>query len=380
MPKLTPSVPRCPQPPCFCSLFVGRPIPTAKPLPFLRKLVPCAVLSEFDFELPETSIARHPTAQRDASRLFHLDADGVHHHRGFRDVLEMLQSGDVLVVNDSRVLAARLGTKKRATGGRVEVLLVEPESQPNRWLAMLGASKTPKEGTELVLEGGELLQVRENRGEGFFSIELPAPAAELAARYGQLPLPPYIGRAAEAEDGERYQTVYAGEEAGSVAAPTAGLHFTQALLEALEARGVERRAVTLHVGPGTFLPVRAERIEDHTMHRERYLVPPATAEAVARAKAEGRRVVAVGTTSVRVLESFGGRAGSGSTQLFIRPGFPFRYVDAMITNFHLPKSTLLMLVSAFAGRDRMLAAYEAAVREGYRFYSYGDAMFLERPR
>lgn len=345
-------------------------------------------LSDFDFELPEEQIARHPLERRDASRLLHLRADGQRSHLRFGEALpELLRAGDVLVVNDSAVLPARIIAKKRATGGRVEVLLVEPaEGGPlddTRWVAMLGASKRPRAGSTLELEDGSAIEICEERGEGFYLLELSAPAPTLTARFGELPLPPYMDRRAEDADAERYQTVYADPaQRGSVAAPTAGLHFTPDLLQRLDAAGVERVSLTLHVGPGTFLPVRADDPDEHVMHRERFELRPEAVSALRNARVEGRRVVAVGTTSTRVLESFAGdlEPGPGSTDLFIKPGHDFRWVDAMITNFHLPRSTLLMLVSALAGRERILGAYREAVGEGYRFYSYGDAMFIEAAR
>lgn len=346
-------------------------------------------LSDFDFELPDELVARHPLPRRDESRLLHLTADGGRAHLRFGDDLPgLLRPGDLLVVNDSAVLPARLWARKAGTGGRVEVLLVEPvrgdgHDTARRWLALLGASKRPRVGARLEIEAGAVLEVTAEAGEGFFEIELPEPASDLTARCGELPLPPYMGRSAEPADAERYQTVYADlARRGSVAAPTAGLHFTPELLERLEDQGVERVAVTLHVGPGTFLPVRTEDPREHRMHRERFEVRPEVAAALERARAEGRRVVAVGTTVTRVLESFSGpvEPGAGSTDLFIRPGHVFRWVDAMITNFHLPRSTLVMLVSALAGRERILAAYREAVERRYRFFSYGDAMFIERAR
>lgn len=285
------------------------------------------------------------------------------------------------MVNDSKVLKARLHTQKEGTLGKVEVLLVEPlnATDDRRWKAMVAASKPVRAGTRLLLPGAGPLVVTAVRGEGFVEVELPEPAVPLTERLGALPLPPYMDRPAEAADAERYQTIYAevGKE-GSVAAPTAGLHFTPELLKALQDRGVERVALTLHVGPGTFLPVRTDLVEEHVMHQERYVVPEATARAISLAKAEGRRVVAVGTTVVRTLESqVPVVAGPGATAIFIKPGFHFRVVDALITNFHLPRSTLLMLVSAFAGREPILEAYAEAVSRGYRFYSYGDAMLID---
>lgn len=335
-------------------------------------------LSDFDFELPEGAIARRPADRRDHSRLLRLDRrTGAWAHQQFFQLPELLQPGDLLVVNDSKVLKARLYTHKEGSGGKVEVLLIEPASPTDdrRWRAMVAASKPVRAGARLVLAGAGPLVVEAVEGEGFVVVHLPEPALSLTERLGALPLPPYMERPAEAADAERYQTVYAaaGKE-GSVAAPTAGLHFTPELLEALARRGIERASITLHVGPGTFLPVRSDDVSQHRMHAERFVIPEETALAITRAKAEGRRVVAVGTTVVRTLES--GTSGLGSTTLFIKPGFEFRTVDALITNFHLPRSTLLMLVSAFAGTERVLAAYREAVASGYRFYSYGDAMLI----
>jgi S-adenosylmethionine:tRNA ribosyltransferase-isomerase len=338
-------------------------------------------LSDFDFELPEGAIARRPADRRDRSRLLRLDRhSGAREHRHFFELPELLQPGDLLVVNDSKVLKARLYTHKEGSGGKVEVLLIEPVSPTDdrRWRAMVAASKPVRVGARLVLPGAEPLVVEAVEGEGFVVVHLPEPALGLTERLGALPLPPYMERPAEAADAERYQTVYAaaGKE-GSVAAPTAGLHFTPELLVALTERGIERANITLHVGPGTFLPVRTDDVAHHQMHAERFVIPEETAQAISRAKSEGRRVVAVGTTVVRTLESQSlVLPGLGSTALFIKPGFEFRTVDALITNFHLPRSTLLMLVSAFAGTERVLAAYREAVASGYRFYSYGDAMLI----
>lgn len=336
-------------------------------------------LSDFDFTLPDQQVARWPTDRRDESRLFYLDRKGGHAHWRFSQLCELLRPDDLLVMNNSAVLPARLITKKEGTGGRVELLLVEPliEGKPE-WLALLGASKRVKPGQGLLLEGGERIEATQDRGEGFYVVRLPASADDLVDRYGKLPLPPYLGREADEKDRIRYQTVYADPaRRRSVAAPTAGLHFTERLLAELDGRSIQRLNITLHVGPGTFLPVRSDRVEDHRMHSERFEVSEEVAEALTLARAQERRIVAVGTTSVRVLESFDGRPGWGSTDLFIRPGHRFRWVDAMITNFHLPRSTLLMLVSAFAGQERVLSAYREAVQAGYRFFSYGDAMLVE---
>lgn len=337
---------------------------------------PPITTSDFDYELPSELIAQAPPTQRDGGRLLCLPRrEGGPTHRRILELPDLIPTGALLVVNDSRVIPARLAAR-RPTGGKVEVMLLEALVAP-RWRAMLRSSKGPKLG--------ETLELLDARGEVAGPLEIvtePAAGrcevaldAALIARCGAMPLPPYIRRPADAADAERYQTVYARAE-GSVAAPTAGLHFTPTLLAALEERGIERAAVTLHVGPGTFVPVRVDDPNDHQMEEERYDVSEVTAEAIAAAKAEGRPVLAVGTTAVRTLESSAGQAGVGRTSLFIRPGYRFQVVDALLTNFHLPCSTLLMLVSAFAGRERVLAAYREAVAQRYRFYSYGDAMLL----
>lgn len=340
-------------------------------------------LSDFDFALPEDRIAQAPVSPRDASRLLVLPrAGGPLEHRIFRDLPALLSPGDLLVLNDARVIPARLVGKKE-TGGRAELLLTEPLAGPRgaRWRAMGQSSKALRPGARLAFDGLSAV-VEAAEGEGFYTVvfDREGPDFEAAlARAGTMPLPPYIHRAAEAADAERYQTVFA-RVPGSAAAPTAGLHFTPELLARLDALGVRRTTVTLHVGPGTFLPVRTDDPDAHVMHAERFEVSPDAARAFADVRARGGRVVAVGTTSVRVLEASieAGRlrVGEGRTQLFIRPGHVFRAVDALITNFHLPRSTLLMLVAAFGGRERVLAAYEEAVRGGYRFFSYGDAMYL----
>jgi S-adenosylmethionine:tRNA ribosyltransferase-isomerase len=353
---------------------------------------------DFDYQLPKELIAQAPLSRRDASRLLHVQRKtGAWAHRIFSDLPALLQAGDVLVLNDSRVIPARLLGKKVDTGGRVELLLVRPvdevstasalasEPEGALWVCLGQASKPIRPGASLVFEAGLTAEVQEARGEGEFVVRFTSPLARLEAaieQAGRLPLPPYIERPPNDDDAERYQTIYAAVP-GSVAAPTAGLHFTPEVFQALEQRGVERAFVTLEVGPGTFLPVRTGEVSKHTMHRERYTVPEATVAKIRAAKAQGRRVVAVGTTVVRTLESLadesGLRAGSGETALFITPGFRFQVIDALVTNFHLPKSTLVMLVSAFLGRERTLAAYAEAVRERYRFFSYGDSMFIEGP-
>ncbi len=382
---------------------------------------------EFTFELPERLIAQHPPKQRGASRLLHLGEGGCE-HRMFADLTTLLRERDLLVLNDTRVLKARLfGVKE--TGGNIEVM-VERVLNDHEALAQVRASKSPKPGSRLLLgaEGalrtpvkgtqpdahppggvgagsgavnstGDLppgglrtlgeptclplaVTVLGRAGEFFhLRFEGEQDVGSLLEQYGQLPLPPYITHAADALDEARYQTVFA-REPGAVAAPTAGLHFDSAMLAKLQGQGVKTAYVTLHVGAGTFQPVRAEHVADHTMHSERYEISQATVAAIAEARACGGRVIAVGTTSLRALESAAQsgelHAGAGETRIFITPGYRFRVVDVLLTNFHLPKSTLLMLVCAFGGKDRMLAAYRMAVENEYRFFSYGDAMLIER--
>ncbi len=334
-------------------------------------------IEDFDYELPDEAIARHPAQKRDASRLLVLDRTRAEvSHHVFSELPALLARDDLLVVNDTRVLPARLAAKKSATGGRVEILLIEPiDDSPVIWRAMVAASKGVRAGAKLDLSDGSVATVISEEGEGFVLLELPRPAVELARMMGEIPLPPYLGRCADADDTTRYQTVYARGEERSVAAPTAGLHFTPELFDRLAAAGISRAEITLHVGPGTFLPVRVDDVEKHRMYPERFEVSPETAEKLRNAR---QRVIAVGTTVTRVLETIGrpAQAHRGATDLFLRPGHVFRGVDAMITNFHLPRSTLLMLVSAFAGRDRILAAYREALARGYRFFSYGDAMLI----
>ncbi|MBZ2189479.1 tRNA preQ1(34) S-adenosylmethionine ribosyltransferase-isomerase QueA [Alcanivorax sp. JB21] len=339
-------------------------------------------VADFDFDLPEQLIARRPTPERRGSRLLTLTHEGLS-HRQFPDLLALLAPGDLLVFNDTRVIPARLFGQKD-TGGRVEVL-IERLLDSHRALAHVRASKAPKPGCSLLFDAGvEAIMVA--REGDLFELAFSGCEDLLTAltQIGHMPLPPYIDRPDDAEDLERYQTVYA-RHPGAVAAPTAGLHFDEALLAALSERGVRQAFVTLHVGAGTFQPVRVDAVEDHIMHSERFEVPPALVTAVAETRARGNRVVAVGTTSLRALEAacaLSGddtpQAGQGETDIFIYPGYQFRCVDALITNFHLPRSTLLMLISAFAGRDRVLAAYAEAVAREYRFFSYGDAMFIER--
>ena len=337
--------------------------------------------SDFDFDLPPELIAQFPTQERSQSRLLRLDgASGTLADGQFGDLPQFLKPGDLLVFNDTRVIKARLfGVKD--SGGKLEVL-IERVLDERQALAHLRASHAPKPGSGLLLAGKIAASVEERQGELYrlrFAGETPL--LELLEQYGSLPLPPYITHAPEALDETRYQTVYA-REPGAVAAPTAGLHFDPAMLEALEKMGVKTAYVTLHVGAGTFQPVRVEEIAEHHMHSEWYTVPQRTVDSIRRARAEGGRVMAVGTASLRALESAaaGGEleAGSGETNIFIFPGYRFKVVERLLTNFHLPKSTLLMLVSAFGGMDNIRRAYRHAVENRYRFFSYGDAMLIER--
>ena len=335
------------------------------------------VLSDFDFDLPKALIAQHPLPERSASRLLELRGT-TPIDRGFADLIELLTPGDLLVFNDTRVLKARFFGHKQS-GGKVEVL-VERVLDARTVHAQIRASKSPVEGTVLRLAETFEVTVGARAGE-FFTLTFPADVFELIEAHGLLPLPPYIDHAADAFDETRYQTVYA-RTPGAVAAPTAGLHFDQALLDRLRARGINFAFVTLHVGAGTFQPVRTEQLAEHAMHSEWYTLPQATVDAVAAARAGGRDVVAVGTTSLRALESASQsgtlQAGSADTRLFITPGYRFHTVTRLVTNFHLPKSTLLMLVSAFAGYAPIRAAYAHAIAQQYRFFSYGDAMLLTR--
>jgi S-adenosylmethionine:tRNA ribosyltransferase-isomerase len=334
---------------------------------------------EFDFALPEQLIAQHPPEQRGASRLLYA-RDGVLEDRGFTDLLQLVRAADVMVLNDTRVIKARLfGVKE--SGGRVEVL-VERVLDGYEVFAQVRASHEPKAGSFLTLAGAFKAEVLGREGEFFrLRFHVDEPVLDVLERYGRLPLPPYINHPANDQDEQRYQTVFA-REAGAVAAPTAGLHFDEAMLQALRDKGVTLAYVTLHVGAGTFQPVRAEHIHEHSMHSEYFVVPQATVDAIARARAARGRVIAVGTTSLRALESAAAAgelvAGADETNIFIVPGYRFKVVDVLLTNFHLPKSTLLMLVCAFGGMHEMLAAYRHAVEEKYRFFSYGDAMLIER--
>lgn len=336
--------------------------------------------SDFHYELPPQLIAQMPLAERSASRLLTLDGNsGAVEDRRFTDLPDLLREGDVLVFNNTRVIPARLFGQK-ASGGKIE-LLIERLLDTRHALAHIRASKSPKVGTELLLDGGYRLRVTGREGD-LFAVESASLAiADILAAVGHMPLPPYIERADAEADRERYQTVFA-QTPGAVAAPTAGLHFDAAMLAKLDAMGIIRAHLTLHVGSGTFQPLRVENLDEHIMHAEYCEIDAATVDTILQAKANGGRVVAVGTTAVRTLESaaISGelRPFYGDTRLFIRPGFQFHCVDALLTNFHLPESTLLALVCAFAGYQQTLAAYHHAVAEQYRFFSYGDAMFITR--
>ncbi len=333
--------------------------------------------SDFDYALPAELIAQTPLARRSASRLLLLDgASGGLADREITALPELLAPGDLLVFNDTRVLPARLAAR-RASGGRVEIFL-ERALDGHAALVQTRASNPLREGEVLGCEGGPVRLAR--RHDDLWEVELPEPAAAFFERWGSVPLPPYITRTPDAQDRERYQSLFA-RVPGAVAAPTASLHFDVALLAALAARGIARAQLTLHVGAGTFHPVRSELLEEHRMHAEWYEVPAVTAAAIAGVRAAGGRIVAVGTTVARALEAAAAesgsvRAGHGETRLFITPGYGFRAIDGLLTNFHLPGSTLLMLVAAFAGREAVLEAYQHAIAQRYRFFSYGDAMLV----
>lgn len=346
-------------------------------------------VSDFDFHLPDELIAQDPPAERGASRLLALDrASGRLSHHQFADLPSLLRAGDLLVVNDTRVFPARLIGHRLPGGGAAECFLVRPTETRDEWVALVHPGQRLREGARMVFAAGPLRLNAEVVGMHFHgrrTVRLwtddRSPVREAIDAIGHIPLPPYIKRDDAAMDRDRYQTVFA-RSRGSIAAPTAGLHFTPALLDSLARRGIERTAVTLHVGYGTFQPIRVDRVEDHQMEAEHYEVTADTAAALTAARRERRRIITVGTTSTRTVESLAidddgaVRAGRGETALFIHPGHQFRLVSGIVTNFHLPRSSLIMLVSALAGREHVLAAYEAAVRQRYRFYSYGDAMVV----
>jgi S-adenosylmethionine:tRNA ribosyltransferase-isomerase len=341
------------------------------------------LVKDFDYNLPDELIARYPATERDASRLMVLDrgsesvADTV-----FSKLKDYLRSGDLLVMNDTRVIPARIFGRK-ATGGKVEIFLVRrDQGQQERWTCLLKSSKGLREGQQIELSSGMTATICRRLEAGAMQIEFSGEQTfdSWLDQEGRMPLPPYLQREDDGMDRERYQTVYASTP-GAVAAPTAGLHFTQDLLNDIQAMGVEIARLTLHTGLGTFQPVRVERVQDHRIHTEFYSIPEKSAEAVSSARKRGGRVIAVGTTTARTLEyaALGGglvRAGEGEADIFIYPGYDFKVVDALITNFHLPESTLIMLVAAFAGKDFVFEAYRQAVERRYRFYSYGDAMFI----
>ena len=338
-------------------------------------------LSDFDYHLPADLIAQHPAARRDASRLMTLERDsGAVGELAIAGIASLFRACDLLVLNDTRVIPARLKGHKES-GGQVEIFLVRRVAgESESWSCLIKASKSPKAGTRVLLQGGVSATVLDRvEGEWLVRFEGCDDFMGWLEGAGSMPLPPYIKRAPEGEDRERYQTVFAREK-GAVAAPTAGLHFTPEMLQKIRDRGVGIAPVTLHVGLGTFMPVRVEELSGHTMHRELYRIPQATAQAIGRAKERGGRVVALGTTSLRALEHAAASGdlehGEGEADIFILPGYRFRVVDALITNFHLPKSTLFMLVCAFAGKERMSNAYREAVERRFRFFSYGDAMFI----
>ena len=338
-------------------------------------------VDDFDFPLPDSLIAQHPTAERTASRLLHVQSKQLS-DLSFKELPILLRPNDLLVFNDTRVIRARFFGQK-STGGQVEVLL-ERILDDQHALAQIRASKSPKAGTTISLADGAFEVLVTGREGEFFAIKLIDAQQNLwhlAEQFGRLPLPPYIEHSANIEDEQRYQTVFA-RNLGAVAAPTAGLHFDELLLNTICAQAVNTAFLTLHVGAGTFQPVRVNQISEHHMHRERFNIPEATVDAIHQAKAAGGRVTAVGTTSLRALESAAQsgvlKSGPAETDIFITPGYKFKVVDRLITNFHLPRSTLLMLVSAFAGYDNIRSAYHHAITQQYRFFSYGDAMLLEK--
>jgi S-adenosylmethionine:tRNA ribosyltransferase-isomerase len=338
-------------------------------------------VSDFDYHLPENLIAQFPPTERGTSRLLHVDGFGLE-DRKFTDLPDLLRAGDLLVFNDTRVIKARIFGQKE-TGGQIEAL-IERVLDSHHALAHVRASKAPKPGSQLIFNGGWCAEMVERRGDLFllrFAGEQSV--LDILEEAGQLPLPPYITHTPDEEDARRYQTVYA-RDPGAVAAPTAGLHFTENMLSRLRAAGIQTAFVTLHVGAGTFQPVRVNNVAEHVMHHERYSIPEQTQTLIHQTKAAGGRVIAVGTTSLRALEASSQNGllaePEGDTDIFITPGYSFRVVDRLLTNFHLPRSTLLMLVAAFAGYEPIMAAYRHAVEQEYRFFSYGDAMLLERAK
>lgn len=339
------------------------------------------LLSDFDYQLPAELIAQHPAERRDASRVLTLDKEsGALGELTVAGIASQFRPGDLLIINDTRVIPARLKGQKES-GGAVEIFLVRRQAgEGEQWSCLIKASKSPKPGCRVLLSEGVVATVLDREGGDWRVLfEGSADFMGWLEQAGSMPLPPYIKRAPKGEDQERYQTVFAREK-GAVAAPTAGLHFTQALLDEIRALGVVIAPLTLHVGLGTFMPVRVEELSAHTMHRELYRIPESTAQAIRRAKENGGRVIALGTTSLRALEHAAASGelehGEREADIFILPGYGFRVVDALITNFHLPKSTLFMLVCAFAGKEKMLNAYQEAVSRRFRFFSYGDAMFI----
>lgn len=342
-------------------------------------------LSDFSFDLPDELIARYPLEQRSASRLLHLDAEGQYHDHQFTDILDLLNEGDLLVLNDTKVMKARL-KGKRASGGAVEVLV---ERMMDQFIAHchIKASNTPKAGAELFIGPDAVKVTVQGRHENLFVVEFSQPILDVLDQYGALPIPPYFNREAEEIDTLRYQTVFNDPtKLASVAAPTASLHFDEDLLKKLEEKGIQKTFVTLHVGAGTFLPVRTSDIENHIMHSEWCQVSDASMALIKATKERGNKVIAVGTTATRATESAAQANGgelkgwTGDTQIFIYPGYEFKVVDRLITNFHLPESTLLMLVSALSNRDNILNAYKHAVESRYRFFSYGDAMLIDQAK
>ena len=340
-------------------------------------------LSDFNYELPAELIAQHPLANRTDSRLLELKAEGPNHakilDRQFKDILSLIKPGDLLVFNDTKVIPARLHGNKE-TGGNIEMLIERISGDKQAWV-QIRASKVPKIGSTVHIhnQAGESFSVEMIGYDGrFYEVLFPENIFSLLERFGELPLPPYIEHRPDSEDAQRYQTVVA-KNPGAVAAPTAGLHFDEQILQQLKELGVQQATVTLHVGAGTFTPVREEDLSKHKMHYEWFSIPEETLQAIEMTKRQGGRVIAVGTTSLRALESQAiSQQSSGETNLFITPGFQFKTVDCLLTNFHLPKSTLLMLVSAFAGFENIRTAYQHAITQKYRFFSYGDAMFLSR--